>query len=198
MPHGLAPEQLDELLALQLALAWAGESPGGHHPRLGWWKTDLIDPDGGGDLWSRLLPRTHQWAGLDSARRAARLVDERLRRESARTDDMRTLFHFGFELDEALDERLAHHKLEAHPPVEVLPLLQLTRAPLDREGLLASLSSPNLDIAYKVVPGGRQLKPRPDEGPVFQARRFACAMLTEPPATYPLPFILAEAVRAER
>lgn len=199
MPHGVAPEQIDEILALQLALAWAGESPEGPHPRLGWWKTDLVDLEGGGDFWSRLLPRTHRWAGLDAARRAARLVDERLRRESARADDMRTLFHFGFELDEALDERLAHHKLEAHPPVEVLPLLQVTGAPLDRAALLAHLSQPGLDVTYKIVPpGGRQLKAQANEGPVFQARRFACAMLTEPPAAYPLPFILAEAGRAER
>ncbi|QDE82501.1 hypothetical protein BHS07_13580 [Myxococcus xanthus] len=168
------------------------------HRRLGWWKTDLVDAEGGGDLWKRLLPRTHLWAGLEAARRAARLVDERLRRESARADDMLTLFHFGFELDEALDERLAHHRLEAHPPGEVLPLLQHTSAPLDRAVLLAHLSSPGLDVAYKVVPGGRQLKARADEGPVFQARRLACAMLTEPPAAYSLPFILAEAGRAGR
>jgi hypothetical protein len=198
MPHGLSPEQLDEILALQLALAWAGESPGGQHPRLGWWRTDLVDPEGGGGLWSRLLPRTHQWAGLDAARRAARLVDDRLRHENARADDMLTLFHFGFELDEALDERLAHHRFEAYPPVEVLPLLQITGGPLDREALLAQLTAPGLDITYKVAPGARQLKARAGEGPVFQARRLAGAMLTDPPAAYPLPFMLAEAGRAER
>ncbi|NVJ19966.1 BREX-6 system BrxE protein [Myxococcus sp. AM011] len=199
MAHGVASEQLDEILALQLVLAWAGESPGGQQPRLGWWKTDLVDPDGGGDLWRRLLPRTHHWAGLDAARRAARRVDERLRRESARADDMRTLFHFGFEIDEALDERLAHHKLEAHPPVEVLPLLQVTGAPFDREALFSRLYSPNLDVAYKVAAfGARQLKARSEEGPVFQARRFAAVMLTEPPAAYPLSFILSEADRGER
>jgi hypothetical protein len=198
MPHGASPGQLDEILALQLALAWAGESPGGKHPRLGWWKTDLIDEEGGGDLWSRLLPRTHRWAGLDAARRAARRVDERLRRESARADSMITLFHFGFALDEALDERLAHHRLEAHPPAEVLPLLQLTGAPLDREMLLARLAAPGLDATYKVLPGSRQLKARADEDCVTQARRLACVLLTEPPAAYPLPFILTEAGHAGR
>ncbi len=40
---------VDEILALQLAVAWAGE--GVCEPeRLGWWKTDMVDPDGGGDL----------------------------------------------------------------------------------------------------------------------------------------------------
>ncbi|RKH44287.1 BREX-6 system BrxE protein [Corallococcus sicarius] len=198
MKHGVAPEQLDEVLALQLALAWAGESPEGPHPRLGWWRTDLVDLEGGGDLWSRLLPRTHRWAGLDAARRAARLVDENLRAQSGRADDMLTLFHFGFALDEALDERLAHHKLEAHSPVEALPLLQVTGAPFKREALLAQLLSPGLDVAYKVAPGGRQLKDHDGEGPVFKARRLACALLAEPPATYPLSFILPEATRAER
>ncbi|NMO19429.1 BREX-6 system BrxE protein [Pyxidicoccus fallax] len=199
MARGLSPDQLDEILALQLVLAWAGESPGGEHPRLGWWKTDLIDLDGGGDLWRRLLPRTQRWAGLDAARRAALRVDERLRRENARADIMLTLFHFGFELDEALDERLAHHKLEAHPPVEVLPLLQVIDAPLNRAELLSRLSSPGLDLSFKkVTPEGRQLKPHDGEGAVFQARRFAAVMLTEPPATYPLPFILSEANLAGR
>lgn len=199
MANSIAPEHLDEILGIQLALAWAGESPGGEHPRLGWWKTDLIDAEAGGDLWKRLLPRTHRWAGLDAARRAARLTDERLRKANARADDMLTLFHFGFELDEALDERLAHHKLEAHPPVEVLPLLHVTETPLAQADFLARLSSPGLDLSYKkATPVGRQLKLRDGEGPVFQARRLAAVMLTEPPATYPLPFIFAEADRAER
>jgi hypothetical protein len=112
---------------------------------------------------------------------------------------MLTLFHFGFEIDEALDERLAHHKLEAHPPVEVLPLLEVTGASFEREALFARLSSPNLDVAYKLAAfGARQLKARAEEGPVFLARRLACVMLAEPPAAYPLPFVLSEAGRAER
>jgi len=32
-------QELDEILSIQLLLAWAGETPGGDQPRLGWWKT---------------------------------------------------------------------------------------------------------------------------------------------------------------
>jgi hypothetical protein len=198
MAHSVVPEHLDEILGIQLALAWAGESPGGEHPRLGWWKTDLIDADAGGDLWKRLLPRTHRWAGLDAARRAARLTDERLRKANARADDMLTLFHFGFELDEALDERLAHHRLEAPPPAEVLPLLHITAQPLDKEALQAQLFTPGLDTSFSVLPAGRQLKRGPTGGPQQLARRLACAMLKDPPASYCLPFVLNEASRGER
>ncbi len=195
----VALELLDEILSLQLLMAWAGEAPGGAQPRLGWWNTDVIDEEGGGDLWKRLLPRTDRWAGLDAARRAARLTDDRLRRENARADDMVTLFHFGFELDEALDERLAHHKLEARAPAEVLPLLSSLTVAFDSGALLKQLSDPSeLDFDFKVVPGGRQLKTVPDDGPAVRARQLACAMLQDPPSAYPLPFFLIEAPRAER
>jgi hypothetical protein len=55
MPSRLTPNQLDELLALQLTVAWAGEAAG-EPTRLGWWKTDLVDAQGGGDLFARLTP----------------------------------------------------------------------------------------------------------------------------------------------
>jgi hypothetical protein len=54
----LTEAALDEILALQFLVAWAGE--GRCKPRrFGWWDTDLVDPDGGGDLLARLAPRTH-------------------------------------------------------------------------------------------------------------------------------------------
>ena len=43
---------LDKILALQIMVAWAGE--GACEPkRLDWWRTDLIDEYGGGDLFTR-------------------------------------------------------------------------------------------------------------------------------------------------
>ncbi len=112
---------------------------------------------------------------------------------------MVTLFHFGFELDEALDERLAHHKLEAHSPSEVLPLLAATAGALDSAALLKQLSAAaEIDFDFKVVPGGRQLKTAAGDSPAIRARKLACAMLQDPPPAYPLPFFLVEASRAER
>jgi hypothetical protein len=74
----LATTVLDDILAIQLSVAWAGE--GRCEPRrLGWWETDLIDPRGGGDLMARLLPRTAAWAGLEAVREAAMRVDRKAR-----------------------------------------------------------------------------------------------------------------------
>ncbi|WP_441290427.1 BREX-6 system BrxE protein [Sorangium sp. KYC3313] len=59
----------DDSRAVQLTVAWAGEgicAP----PRLGWWRTDLVAVEGGGDLLERLLPRTHAWASLESVLKA--------------------------------------------------------------------------------------------------------------------------------
>jgi len=73
---------LDEILALQLTIAWAGE--GLCQPkRLDWWRTDLIDDAGGGDLFARLLPRTKAWASLEAARIAAARADRAAREQMA-------------------------------------------------------------------------------------------------------------------
>jgi hypothetical protein len=81
MASTLPNETLDEILAFQFVVAWAGE--GRCEPkRLGWWDTDLIDPAGGGDLLARLLPRTHAWASLEAVREAARRTDAKAVREA--------------------------------------------------------------------------------------------------------------------
>lgn len=86
---------LDQILALQLTIAWAGE--GLCQPaRLGWWRTDLVDEAGGGDLFARLTPRLQRWSALEAARETARRIDEQKRREVAEPEKVRTLFHLGF------------------------------------------------------------------------------------------------------
>lgn len=198
MAH-LTPQELDEILSVQLLIAWAGESPGGDSPRLGWWKTDVIDDEAGGDLWKRLLPRTHRWAGLDAARRAAYLTDERLRRPAKNADSQMTLFHFGFEIDEALAERLAHHVLEARNPAEVLPHLSALGSRFDRATLAKALAADDLDASFKVVAGGRQLKKVANETIPARALRLATALLSDPVApAYPVPFVLDEVSSGKR
>ncbi len=197
MPR-VTPQELDEILSVQLLLAWAGETPGGDQPRLGWWKTDVIDEEAGGDLWKRLLPRTHRWAGLDAARRAAYLTDERLRRPAKNADHQHTLFHFGFEIDEALAERLAHHVLEARPPAEVLPLLSAVTTQFDRAKLAKALGS-DIDASFKVVAGGRHLKKVAGETLTLRARRLGLALLSAPMSpSYPVPFVLEETTSGKR
>ena len=102
-------DTLDAILGLQLTVAWAGERAA-EPERLGWWDTDLVDEAAGGDLFARLVPRTAAWAGLELAREAAKRVDAAAREKLATPDDWVSLYHFGFQLDEALNDRLAHHK----------------------------------------------------------------------------------------
>lgn len=109
------PKTLDAILALQLTVGWAGEKAEAPE-RLGWWNTGLTDAMAGGDLFAPLLPRTFVWAGLELARAAALRADRDARGQLARPDEVRTLFHFGFELDEALADRLKHHKRHTESP----------------------------------------------------------------------------------
>jgi hypothetical protein len=112
---------LDEVLAVQFLVSWAGEKRS-KPPRFGWWDTDLIDEAGGGDLLARLAPRTHAWAALEAVREAARRVDTKARERHGEPDRLRTIFFLGFELDEKLGDRLAAHKRAALLPADVLPL----------------------------------------------------------------------------
>jgi len=117
----IASSDLDQALTAQIVVAWAGE--GGEEPRLGWWQTDLVSEFGGEDLLKRLLPRTWPWALLQAVQEAARRKDEELRGMASDPDQLVSLYRFGFELDELIEERLQFHKRSGLPPVEALPAL---------------------------------------------------------------------------
>ncbi len=121
-PAAVVTSELDLALTAQIAVAWAGE--GGEEPRLGWWQTDLVSEFGGEDLLRRLLPKTYTWAILQSVRQAARRKDEALRAKTSDPDQLVTLYRFGFELDEQIDERLQSHRRSRRPPHEALPGLK--------------------------------------------------------------------------
>ena len=181
----LSPSQLDEILALQLSIAWSGEAAG-DPPRLGWWKTDLVDPEGGGDLFTRLAPRTAAWTSLSLVRAAARRIDEGAREKLARGDAVLTPFHFGFLVDEQLDDRLAYHRNHEHKPTEVLGASYLIGRPWSKpaiEVLLHGLGSPKVTI----TPAGRQIA-APKASPADAAPLLFAALLPLGP-TYPLPFL---------
>ena len=187
----VATGELDRILTLQLAVAWAGE--GGETPRLGWWRTNLVDPCGGGDLFQRLLPETWRWAMLRSAREAARRVDAALRAEREHDPDrIVSLYRLGFALDERLDQRLADLTLAGAPPETALPGLLpfLAAAPpaggrFDRAAFAASLGGLGA-VETSAAPTGRRLPGPPPEDPVAVASRLAAALL--PLADrYPLP-----------
>lgn len=208
---------LDEILALQLTVAWAGEGLS-DPPRLGWWRTDLIDREGGGDLFTRLVPRTAPWAALEAARAAAALTDQAARQRIAQPDTVRTLFAWGFTIDEKLAERLAHHKRTLTLPSQVLPLILDLAAPFSRDAFERAVRIDGLRV--DAVPGGRQVVLKTDAGRVIVsgeamkpaahevvirqhnqvlavrvhilARHLVAALVPLAPQ-YPLPFVRVEA-----
>ena len=185
MQTRLTLEQLDEILALQLTVAWAGEAAG-DPARLGWWRTDLVDREGGGDLFTRLVPRTAAWAGLSLVRAAARRVDAAAREQLARGDVLTTPFHLGFEVDEQLDDRLAYHRNHEHRPADVLGARYLVESAWSKpsfEALLQTLASPSV----AVTPSGRSVAAGPI-GPSDAVPLLFAALMPLGDA-YPLPYI---------
>lgn len=178
---------LDSILAIQLTVAWAGEARS-EPKRLGWWDTDVIDPAGGGDFLSRLLPKTHAWASLEAAREAARRVDKAAREKMADPDAVRSIFFLGFELDEQLADRLRMLKqagAEGRAPADALSLPLSLAAAFDRSKLEAALAaSPE---PFKKEPAGRQLKGAPPSEPRELVRRLAAALVPFSD-NYPLPY----------
>lgn len=186
----LTEAALDEILALQFLVAWAGE--GRCKPRrLGWWETDLVDPDGGGDLFARLLPRTHAWAALEAVREAARQTDARARERHGEPDRLRTIFFLGFEADEKLSDRLAMHKRLGRPPSEATPLPWELGAGWSKDKTVAALCPGKPPTFSPVPPVGRQLKGAPPAGGADLVRQLVAALvpLADP---YPLPFFRVE------
>jgi hypothetical protein len=179
------PNPIDDILAFQLSVAWAGE--GLSQPRrLGWWQTDLIDEAGGGDLLARLLPRTHAWAKLEAVREAAKRVDERARRRSATPDKLVTLFQLGFDLDEQLSERLRHHQRHQATPSEVLGARFVVAPTFDPAAferfVRQSAPTPRVEMA----PEGRLLPGGPPVDPLEQVSRLVAALAPFTP-DYPMP-----------
>ena len=188
MPAALPDDALDGILATQLLIAWAGEQR-----FLKWWKTDLIDNAAGGDLLSRLLPQTHEWAALQAVREAARRVDQRARERLGDADQVRSLFFLGFEVDEQLDDRLKALKRAGKTPAEALSFRHPLGDTFDKMIVVPVLT--DASVSFVVVPNARHVKgPRPAD-PGELVRRLAAALV--PLADqYPLPFYKLETKEA--
>jgi hypothetical protein len=180
-------EELDEILAIQFSVAWAGET-GGVPRRLAWWHCDLVDPEGGGDLLARLLPRTHQWAGLSLARRAAGRVDALGRQHLADPDRVRTLFHLGFEIDEQLCDRVARHRRQEAEAREVLPDRFAIGYPWSLDAFTAYLQQLP-QAKTKETAAGRRVATKANS--VVEQVRLLAAALLPLKAQYPLPYFEA-------
>jgi hypothetical protein len=180
---------LDEILGLQMLIAWAGEGTS-DPPRLGWWRTSLVDELGGEDLFKRLLPRTWRWAVLEAARAAARTVDAEMRSYAAGGDRLVSLFHFGFVIDEQLDDRLAELKRAAAEPLEALPSLAAVAQPWSAEAfragvrVLAEVSTAPSSVGVRLV-GEMPAEPA-------RAARMLAAAMAPASKRYPAPHFRVE------
>lgn len=181
--RAVSASTLDSVLTLQCLVAWAGEAS-----RLGWWATNLIDPDAGLDLLHRLAPRTAPMAGWQLVRAAAIAVDAERRTTQAERDRMITLFHLGVDLDEALADRL-HELKQSGTPLTDLPA---SDAPFDRAGFAARLSALGA-VETEPRASGRRIKSDLPVGPDVRARRLAAALVPFPDH-YPLPFFFGPTV----
>ncbi|MBW4580234.1 MAG: BREX-6 system BrxE protein [Tildeniella nuda ZEHNDER 1965/U140] len=177
---------LDAILALQMTIAWAGE--GLCEPkRLNWWRTDLIDQSGGGYLLQNLLPKTHEWASLEAVRQAAIQQDKQTRQNLAQPDHIRTLFFWGFIIDEQLADRLGQHKRSGQSPDQSLPLPLELGSDFTTANLEAAIRIPNQVIDFKVAPSGRELMGKMPDSLELCVRNLVAALL--PLAErYPMPF----------
>ena len=172
---------------MQLSVAWAGEAAG-EPRRLGWWQTDLIDPEGGGDLFRRLVPRTAAWAGLELARKAARRVEFLALSRVAKRDELWTLFHFGFFIDEQLHDRLAYHRRHRHAPADVFGRGLVAAGAWDPKGFASYLEGGGKP-KVEVTPSGRQVKAKPASA--AEAAPLLAAALLPFDKEYPLPYVEA-------
>lgn len=66
-------ESLRHVAQLRSHIAWLGESG-----RMGWWETDALEPDAGGEMLRGIFPKTARWAALQVAWASAAVVEARL------------------------------------------------------------------------------------------------------------------------
>ena len=167
--------QLDHILKLQLAIAWAGET-NADQPRLGWWRTAMCDEYGGEDLLRRLTPRTWQWAAFEMCRAAAKRVDEAARSTADDADHLVSLYRLGFEVDERLDERLLELKQGGVLPTEALPDLKELISTWSKEWLESWLER-WAGADYTTTATGRRLKSEIPADLSAAASQLAAALL---------------------
>jgi hypothetical protein len=182
----LPQSSIDAALTAQLAVAWAGE--GGENRRLGWWRSDLVSEFSGEDLFRRLLPHSWQWAVLQGAREAARIKDAERRVQDHDPDQILSLYHLGFEIDERIEDRLQCLKDSGAPPREALPgLADVIESDWNHDHFL-DWAQGHGEVETTVTPAGRRLKGRSSESLEQLVRRFVAALAPLGDA-YPLPHV---------
>jgi hypothetical protein len=175
---------INRVLATQIAVAWAGE--GGGEGRLGWWRTDLAKEYGGRDLFQRLLPRTSEWALLQSLREVARRRDEELQRQDHDPDRILSLYSLGFALDERVEERMQDLKRSGQTPMQALPALSEVLSEKWDPAAFAQWVRGHGTVSVEKEAIGRRLRGAPPESLELLIRNLVAA-LWPLSAAYPLP-----------
>ena len=98
----------------------------------------------------RLAPRTHAWAALEAVREAARFTDQKARQRLADADRVRTLYFWGFELDELLNDRIREQKMSLQPVPD--------QGAFERQALEAEFKALDPQASATVQSSGRQLR----------------------------------------
>jgi hypothetical protein len=176
--------EIDFVLTTQFVVAWAGE--GGEEKRLGWWRSDLVSPYGGKDLFRRLLPSTWEWAVLQGALEAARRRDAELRRQDHNADRILSLFNFGFELDERIEERLQDLKRSGRRPYDAMPALSNGIEPAWNREWFHDWIRGHGAAEVVTTPTGRRVRGNPSTS-LDQLARQLVAALDPLVDNYPLP-----------
>ncbi|MCR9202878.1 MAG: BREX-6 system BrxE protein [Planctomycetaceae bacterium] len=148
-------EVIDQLLAAQLVVAWAGENAAG--TRLNWWNTDLVSEDGGRYLFRRLLPQTWEWAVLETAREAARRHELKIHRKHHDQDALVSLFAISFEVDERIADRLKSLKRGDQSPAAALGLPEDVQQDSFDKQRFVSWAETDGRSRFKNEPAGRRL-----------------------------------------
>ena len=186
----IAPEELDIVLMLQCLVGWAGEGLT-DPPRLNWWSTQLLDEWGGEDLFKRLLPRTFEWALLEATRKVAIQADRRKRTSLAQPDRVCTVFFWGFEIDEKLEERLLLHKQNCSQPYDVFDFPLVLKKDFEEKAFEQAVQKLNLEVKYKIVPEGREIKGEIPESIADAAKNLVSGLIPFSDK-YPMPFYRVE------
>lgn len=176
--------EIDRVLTAQFVVAWAGE--GGEEAKMGWWRCDLASEFGGEDLLRRLLPHTWRWAVLQGVREAARRTDAALRRHGDHPDHIQSLFNFGFDVDERVEERLQDLKRSGQEPRQALPGLADGIGRAWNRQRFCDWAEGHGDAKNTVTSVGRHIKGTPPSS-LEQRLRHLVANLLPLADRYPLP-----------
>jgi hypothetical protein len=182
------PSEIDSLLTSQILVAWAGERGGDEERRLGWWRTDLVSEYGGRDFFKRLLPRTSEWAVLQSVRQAALRADIAAKKKVPDADALISLYGLSFEVDERLEERIQELKRSNKSPIESLPALRaLMDSPWKQQSFMDWVEGHGKSD-FTVTATGRRLKGTPPSS-LDSITKSLVGALTPIAKDYPFPHI---------